>query len=193
MALSKVQALTRDHSTTNFASKILLLGPRVENGPPESIFNNFNCLSFYSVLRFNFRHLVRINATRLVAFHMSQLHNLRTVRVPFLLKTRKLNASFSFPISLTKNESRRIQIQIQKTAENLCSQANPIPKHIVWEPYWIKLFSWCQIENFAVYCLVIHKLHTATRLCTMSFVLAPFPQKLHPTAFIIIFSSRFFF
>ena len=53
MALSKVQALTRDHSTTNFASKILLLGPRVENGPPESIFNNFHdclqlCLSVYS-------------------------------------------------------------------------------------------------------------------------------------------------
>ena len=39
MALSKVQALTRGYSTTNFASKILLLGPRVENGPPESIFN----------------------------------------------------------------------------------------------------------------------------------------------------------
>ena len=48
MALSKVQALTRDYSTTNFASKILLLGPRVANGPPESILNNFNCLSFYS-------------------------------------------------------------------------------------------------------------------------------------------------
>lgn len=39
MALSKVQALTRDYLTTNFASKILLRGPRVENGPPESIFN----------------------------------------------------------------------------------------------------------------------------------------------------------
>lgn len=65
---------------------------------------------------------MRINATRLVAFHMSQLHNLRTVKVPFLPKIRKLNASFSFPISLTKNESRRIEIQIQKTAENLWNE-----------------------------------------------------------------------
>lgn len=40
-----------------------------------------------------------------------------------------------FLYRLQKMSPGESKSKIQKTAENLCSQANPVPKHNVWEPY----------------------------------------------------------